>query len=231
MHDDKWLHFCYFWNHRSKVLVAVISRLLLLRFLPENSVRGWLITYLIIGKANLNFELVWHHKFIRFNWIIVVLLLWLTIRAVAFLLHHLLLLHLRKGKVRVGFSDLHPSGLAVRTVPAASAAVDHQRTSPVGPAVTLLPCRGPSAAFASVHAFRQAFDQGVASVQGLGQTSGHLASVPAASAAGLPPPAPALATGLLRFRSYLNQTVFNLITPSQWNWLIILAQKEKRNGD
>ena len=112
-------------------------------------------------------------------------------------------------------SDLHPSGLAVRTVLAASAAVDHQRTSLVGPAVTLLPCRGPSAAFASVHAFRQAFDQVVASVQGLGQTSGHLASVLATSAAGLPPPAPALATGLLRFRSYLNQTVFNLITPSQ----------------
>ena len=112
-------------------------------------------------------------------------------------------------------SDLHPSGLAVRTVLAASAAVDHQRTSLVGPAVTLLPCRGPSVAFASVHAFRQAFDQGVASTQGLGQTSGHLASVLAASVAGLPPPAPALATRLLRFRSYLNQTVFNLITPSQ----------------
>ena len=103
----------------------------------------------------------------------------------------------------------------MRTVLAASAAVDHQRTSLVGPAVTLLPCRGPSVAFASVHAFRQAFDQGVASTQGLGQTSSHLASVLAASVAGLPPPAPALATRLLRFRSYLNQSVFNLITPSQ----------------
>ena len=124
-------------------------------------------------------------------------------------------MHLWRKKVSERRSDLHPSGLAVRTVLATSAAVDRQRTSPVHPAVTVLPCQGPSAAFAFVVAFRQAFDLGVASVQGPEQTSGHLASVLATSAAGLPPPVPALVTGLLRSRSYLNQTVFNLITPSQ----------------
>ena len=48
---------------------------------------------LIVSKSNLNFELVWHNKFIRFNRVIVVLLLTI-LDLVAILLHHLLLLHL-----------------------------------------------------------------------------------------------------------------------------------------
>jgi len=44
---------------------------------------------LIIGKADLDFELVWHNKFISFDRIIVGLLLLCNL--VPFLIHHLLL--------------------------------------------------------------------------------------------------------------------------------------------
>ena len=113
-------------------------------------------------------------------------------------------------------SDLHPSGLAAHTVRVASAVVDHLRTSLARLAVTLLPYRGPSAAFAFAAAFHRASGQ-QASSSLLGQV-GHLAPTAwalATSAAGLPALVPPFAVGLLRFRSYLNQTVLNLITPTQ----------------
>ena len=107
----------------------------------------------------------------------------------------------------------------MHTVQVASAVADHLRTSLVRLAVTLLPFRGPSAAFAFAAAFHRASGQRVASsLLGQGQTFGHLAStawVLATSAAGLPALVPPFAVGLLRFRSYLNQTVLNLITPTQ----------------
>ena len=92
-HDGKWHHFCYFWNHRSMALVFAASRQLHSRFWPENFVNDLCVAYLIVCKSNFDFELVWHNKFIRFNWVIVVLLLTI-LDLVAILLHHLLLLHL-----------------------------------------------------------------------------------------------------------------------------------------
>ena len=46
---------------------------------------------LVIGETDLNFELVWHYKFVSLNRIIVVLLL---LSDLVTLLHHLFLLHL-----------------------------------------------------------------------------------------------------------------------------------------
>ena len=44
---------------------------------------------LIIGETDLNFELVGHHKLVRFNRVIVILLLFSNL--IAFFTHHLLL--------------------------------------------------------------------------------------------------------------------------------------------
>ena len=44
---------------------------------------------LIIGESDLNFKLVWHHELIRFNRVIVILLLFSDL--IAFFSHHLLL--------------------------------------------------------------------------------------------------------------------------------------------
>ena len=94
----------------------------------------------------------------------------------------------------------------MHTALVASTVTAHQRTSPGHPAVTLLPCQGPSTASASITTFHPASDPVVASVLELVPTSGHLAFTLAASVAGQPPLAPTFATELLRFRSYLNQT-------------------------
>ena len=108
--------------------------------------------------------------------------------------------------LEIGNCDLHPSGPAERTGLVASAVAVHQRTSPGHPAVTLLPCQGPSTASTSATAYRLASSLGAASSQEQALTSSHQAPALAASTARQPPLAPAFVAELLRFRSYLNQT-------------------------